>query len=351
MLENSINNGNILPSKTAKKQHDRFLVVDIPTSFRTVLGRVYLIYCKHCADGIRINKTIPYDCYYSLFGDEYYRLFGKYPLSNRRANKAYLNSLSTIITEGHGISSYVMSYRVASYARAHTESNGQLSDTTSRYLMHQMDNMTIDEILFRLHENGFCSFTVRYLLEIAYGDKYAQLGFREQSELVHQMGMTAYMAESVTSLINNGYIRSKELLKSLFEGIQNKQVIRSKAQDVLRNLCNHTSRTNYSGISCLIAATRASCPYRYSRSCVGCKYSIYELSFFTLMVETINNAFCEIEDAKTDGTRKLLQRKIDNEYLPAATEILKVANEEYGFDVGIYAQKLIEIINRRGLND
>lgn len=350
-LENLINNGNILPGKTSKKQHNRFLVVDIPTSFRPVLGRVYLIYCKHCADGIKINKTIPYDCYYSLFGDEYYRLFGRFPFSNRRGNKAYLNSLSTIITEGHGISSYVMSYRVASYARGHVESNGQLSDTTSRYLMHHMDNMSIDEVLFRLHENGLCSFTVRYLLEIAYGDRFAQLGFREQSELVHQMGMTAYMAESVTSLINSGYIRSKVLLKSLFDGIQNKQTIRSKAQGILKNLCNQTSRTNISGVSCLIAATRASCPYRYSRSCVGCKYSIYELSFFSLLVETINKSFCEIEDAKTDGTRKLIQRKIDNEYLPAVTEILTVANEEYGFDVVMYAQKIMEIIKRRGLND
>ena len=211
--------------------------------------------------------------------------------------------------------------------------------------------MSIDEVLFRLHENGFCSFTVRYLLEIAYGNRFGQLGFREQSELVNQMGLTAYMAESVTSLINDGYIRSKKLIETLFRGCSDNQTIHNKAQTVLKNLCTRTSLTDVNGISCLIAATRQPCPYRYSRSCVGCKYSIYELSFFTLLVETINNAFCEIEDAKTDGTRKLIQQKIDNEYLPAVTEILTVANEEYGFDVVMYAHKLIEIINRRGLNN
>ena len=349
-LENSINNGNILPSKTAKKQHNRFLVIDIPTSFRPVIGRVYLIYCKHCSDGIRINKTIAYDCYYNLFGDDYYRLFGKYPISNRRANKAYLNSLSTIISEGHGISSYVMGYRVASYARAHVENNG-LSETTSKYLMHQMDNMSIDEILFRLHENGFCSFTVRYLLEIAYGERFGQLGFREQSELVNQMKLTAYMAESVTNLINQGYIQSKKLIDSLFGRAQNEQSLHNNAQITLKNLCNRTSLTNINGISCLIAATRKPCPYRYTRSCVGCKYSIYELSFFTVLIETINQAFISLTKAKTDGTRKIIQRKINNEYLPAAAEVLTVANQEYDVDVSNYAQKLMDIINKRGLND
>ena len=159
------------------------------------------------------------------------------------------------------------------------------------------------------------------------------------------------MAESVTSLINDGYIRSKKLIKDSFRGYSDNQTIHNKAQTILKNLCNRTSLTAVNGISCLIAATRQPCPYRYSRSCIGCKYSIYELSFFTLLVETINNAFEEIKNAKTDGTRMLIKQKIDNEYLPAASEILTIANKEYGFDVGMYAQKLMEIINKRGLND
>ena len=348
LIQKRINESNILPNKTKNKQRERFLVIDIPTSLRSVFGRVYSIYCKHNEES-RINKNITYKDYFSLLGFDYFKLFGNYSLSNRRLNKSYLNFLSDIISHS-GISSYSMSYRVASYARAHVEPDHQLSETTSKYLMHKMDGLSVDEVLVQLLENGICSFTVRYLLEIAYGEQFQQLGFKEQAALVNQMNLTAFKAEGIARVINDSFMRSKVLLDDLFRSFRTESAKKNHAALMLKTISSRQALTNIYGLSCIILATKKSCPYRYQRSCIGCQNSIQDLAFFLILVERINTAYLKIKKAKTEATKRLLQNQIEEELLPSAYEILFLAKSQFDYDISIYTEKLIEIIERRGID-
>ena len=91
------------------------------------------------------------------------------------------------------------------------------------------------------------------------------------------------------------------------------------------------------------------CPHHYCRDCVGCEYSIYDISFFTYIIDLINHAYLELKQAKTDGSSSMIRHKITNTLLPTAFEILSIAKTQYGYEVDTYASKIIEIMDKRGI--
>ncbi|QOX63884.1 hypothetical protein FRZ06_11340 [Anoxybacterium hadale] len=132
------------PSKREEYPGTPDLKMHIPESYKSTIGML-LALCE--AHSILEGKGSPI-CYHpgnpkyavALFGIEYNGLFEGKIISNRKANKAYLERIMEIGDESNN------GYLLAAYARSHKGGLGSLPEVTSKYLTAKMDGYSIDDI-------------------------------------------------------------------------------------------------------------------------------------------------------------------------------------------------------------
>ena len=348
LLEYYINERFTPPSKTENRQKERFLVVSIRSGLRKIIGTIYSIFCFHYHDQLVPNGGFSFNEYVEFFGDQYINIFGKKPFSNRRANKAFLGEIATITEIEQGVDNKVLGYRVASYARAHVENDAYISGVTSKYLLTKLDGLTKDEIIFELFETGFCSFVPYYLLEIIYGEDFAKLPVNEQSEVIKQWGVSANRTEEMVVYLEDCFSKADLTINQFFRncGVEKKKEL---AEEMLDNILGRKAIGKETGVSCLPAARRLPCINRGREHCLGCKYAIYERTYFWKALNVVNATYNKLKNAKTDGERKKIRMMLDNDYLPSITEMIEIAKNKYGIEVDDYQKLLIDIIKKKGI--
>ena len=345
LLEGEICDLHMLPSKTEDRQKIAFLTVHISETLRPVLGLVYLLNWIH-AEGEDVIKSFRLEAadYTAFFGEDYERLFGKTCFQNRRANKAYMNEIAEIVEKGESTDNKVMSYVVGSHIRAHTSSLNSLSEVTSRYLQHNLEGFTVDEIVTTLLDDGPCSFVTYLLFAAVYGEKYEHLGFKQQSELISESGFTALGAEQMAILAQRAYIEAEEGFNQVFQGMtaEDRKVL---AEKVLRNIAGREAMTHIHGIQCLLHARGIPCPNGHK--CMGCRFAIYFRGFFLYAVQVIENGYGKLAKARTEGERRKIETLLEKVYLPSILQAFQISKAVYGMDVRPFAQRIMQCIEGR----
>ncbi|MBQ6270497.1 MAG: helix-turn-helix domain-containing protein [Clostridiales bacterium] len=345
-LEGELNNRIIPPHKTREKQSERGLTLHIPTSLRVVFGTIYAIYCYHVHSGHSINKNLSEFMFVRFFGPDYEKIFGIKPFSNRRANKSYMDEIAQNVTSDIGAVPNFLGYTVAQYSRGHVRG----SNSTPRYLSAKLDGLDKNEIMMLLFESGFCSFITNNLLQLVYGDQYRSLDVQSQNNLIKLSNLNAYKSETLTSLLDSAYTRSEKALNTILQNIKKENDKKYVAEQMLVNIATRSSLSGSSGISCLCAARRLPCA-NPNRTCFGCIFGIYEASFFYLALDQVKQAYKRLNRSKTIAERTKNQMLIDQEILPAITEIISVAETSYGMDLSEYKENLISLITSKGVTE
>lgn len=342
-LQSEINASNIAPSKTREAQNERFLLIHIPTSLQHIFGVIYAIYCYHVLSGSTFTKTLSFAGFRNFFGEDYQIKFGNRIFQNRRANKSYLDAIAENADENRKTSPSMLGYIVAQFSRAHVKG----SESTHRYLSTKMDGYSIDDITVMLFEAGFCSFITNNLLEIVYGEKYNQLTVGEQNALIQTSNLDAYKADKIATLLDTAYHCSKSTITTVFKQYTSHEEKRQIAEEILLNLAEQTAISKIPGISCICAARRLPCAYP-SRNCFGCKYGVYETSFFYLALEHIKEQYHLVSQSRTIAEKEKNQKLLENESLPAICEIMHIAHYTYGMDISEFRDELIYLITTKG---
>ncbi len=150
------------PHKTKGYRNIPYLKMYIPESFKSTIGMLFALCEAHSILEGKNNKICKYPknpkYAIALFGEEYNNLFDGKLVSNRKANKAYLQRIME-----NGDKDNYNGYLLASYARSHKGVLGSLPEVTYKYLKAKMDVYSVDDITRILFERGVCSF-VPYLL-------------------------------------------------------------------------------------------------------------------------------------------------------------------------------------------
>lgn len=150
------------PQKTERYQNTPNLKMYIPESIKSTFGMLLALCEAHSILEGKGNPICrhPNNVKYAveLFGKEYNSLFAGRLISNRKANKAYMERIME-----SGDKNNNNGYLLASYARSHKGGLGSLPEVTSKYLKAKMDGYSVDDITRILFERGVCSF-VPYLL-------------------------------------------------------------------------------------------------------------------------------------------------------------------------------------------
>lgn len=348
LLEDKINNSYQAPAKTEERQKERFLVIEIRKSLRAVIGIIYIIISYHFYySDLKLSAPTLKD-YERLFGDDYIKIFGKKPFSNRRANKSFLGEVVTITEKKSGVDKKVYGYRVGSYARAHVEDSSGLSTTTSKYLQTKLDGLTEDEILMELFETGTCSFVPYYLLEIIYGKKFSDLNVKDQTQVIKQFGVSAHSAEELITYLDKVYNKTEQVMEIIFKDM-NDENRKELAEEILDNLITKKAYGKEVGVCCIRAARKLPCVYKGRDKCLGCPFAIYQRTFFFSAIKYVNKVYLQMKNAKTDSEVYKYQRLLDLEYLPSIVEMIEVAEKKHQINVDSYKDLLIEIIKNRGL--
>lgn len=345
LLQDKINNSNDKPNKTQDRQNSRFLVVVFPESLRTIIGTAYAIYNMHMRKNPKKILVHLIREYKALYGDYYTKVFGNKPFSNRKANKAFLDRIEENAEREAGTDNKVLGYRVASYARAHTEGIGQLSAITAKYLQTKLDGLTVDEVLMQLFETGACSFIPCMLFEIAYDKKFSELPVDMQTKILVQADINAHQAESAVVALQRAYWGSKEVVERIFSGY-NPEEAKASAKTMLANVLNRNALAKHTDVSCLCAAMHVPCKCLDRENCLGCQYALYDKGILFYAFQTIRRECVKLAKAKTDGEKIKRRMLLEDEYLPAMIMILKHCKDIYGMDVEYYKAKLTELMTQ-----
>lgn len=342
LLEHAINSSKIRPSKTSKRDVDRYLSVVFAESLREIIGLAYLIVYVH-STGEQINayKLNSYDFGY-FFGDEYRVIIGNYVFGNRRANKSFLDHISEIVEKDDGKENRVMGYMVASYARAHSVREDGLAAVTAKYLGIKMDGMTKDQIIMSLFESGTCSFVPYMLLSVMSKDrKFECLRVEDQSRIIRESGVSAYHAEMISRALAKTYAESETAVKQVLSNYseENKKVI---AEKILKAIVSRHAVTPLVSTQCFLLAAGKSCPY--GKCVFGCRYALYEHGSIIYAAVFIREKYDELAHAKTDGERRKFRRLIEDCYIPAVVMMLTLCHERLKIDISTYQEMFLTIM-------
>ena len=307
-----------VPSKTSGHSGVPNIKVFIPESLMVPFGVMLLVNrVHHKSDEQLLTVKNEFYLLKGFFGDRFIEACGGRRFSSRRANKAYLQGIEALGSDGTNAKGYML----AALARSHKGGIGSLPETTDVYLRDENFSGYKPEFILReMFERGIFGFIPVMLLRSYDEENFLKLDVHSQTQLIKQIGLDGYQLERITDTVDQALVRVKECTAAY---VLNHYVsgAREAAGGLLEKLVAECAPAKQPEFFCLriAAGDKCACPDR--GSCLGCGYEIYTKASLHIVAKEFRRLYKAKEDAhglEEERCRKLLEKVL----VPAITQML-----------------------------
>lgn len=320
------------PNKTSGTTGLNSIKLNIPHNCEGHFGKLFALAEAHRQINSTptepiIRKVSTYSEITRYMGEEIGLLFLESDFRARSATKSYLQSIMMIADEmveedtgGPSVKGYIL----ASIARNHKGSYGELAETTATYLKDaKFNGLTPEFIAYELLERGVFSFIPSMLLKMTMADSYNKASVQNQTALIKSLNVSAKDIESIIITYNKAKKQAELVVK---------EALRSGVDilTILHRIGSGGAVSKQPECLCLMTAIGKICPMGTKRQCVGCKYEISTKSTMYLLIGEFNRVN-SLYNSQTDNIEKNKYRHIiTSVILPAINEMLTCIKENYG---------------------
>ena len=320
------------PNKTAGITGINSIKLDIPLNCEDHFGKLFALAEAHrqingTPDEPIIRKVSTYSEISRYMGEEIGLLFLESDFRARSATKSYLQSIMMIAEEvvdedigGPSVKGYIL----ASIARNHKGSYGELAETTATYLKDaKFNGLTPEFIAYELLERGVFSFIPSMLLKMTMADSYDKASVQNQTALIKALNVSPKEIESIVIACNKAKSQAELVVREALEsGVD--------ILTILHRIGSGEAVSKEPECLCLMTALGKICPMGKKRQCVGCKYEISTKSTLYLLIGEFNR-LNSLYHSQQDGLEKNKYKHIiTSVILPAMNEMLTCIKEDYG---------------------
>lgn len=325
------------PRKSKRRRNNPNLKMYIPEGFRSTIGMLLALCEAHAmleGKGSPICRH-PNNVKYAveLFGTEYNSLFDGRLMSNRKANKAYLEKIMEIGDKNNN-----NGYLLASYARSHKGDLGSIPEVTSKYLRAKMDGYTVDDITRILFERGVCSFVPYLLCSALYNNEFEKKHIDKQTETIKELGMIPHEIELLLKTDEKVELKAKQTISEIIMYIDDGNITEI-VENALKEIADGKCVGKNEDVYCIRKAFGEECNMPNREHCIGCGSEMYLKTFLNDLHSEILLDRMKFQNAKTKAERFKWKSILENKLYPAAYEILKSIKYIYKQDITEY-QKL-----------
>ncbi|MEK5478142.1 hypothetical protein NYE70_14645 [Paenibacillus sp. FSL R5-0407] len=322
------------PRKSKRRQNSPNLKMYIPESFRSTIGML-LALCE--AHSILEGKGSPL-CWYpnnvkyavELFGADYNSLFAGRLISNRKANKAYMERIME-----SGDKNNNNGYLLAAYSRSHKGGLGSLPEVTSKYLKAKMDGYSVDDITRILFERGVCSFVPYLLCSALYSNEFEKKHIDKQTETIKELGMIPHEIELLLQKDEKAELKAKQTISEIIKYINDENVTEI-AGNALKEIADGKCLGKNEDVYCIRKAFGEECNMPNREHCIGCGSEMYLKTFLNDLHNEIKVDRMKFQNAKTRAERFKWKAILENKLYPAVYEILASMKHIYKQDITEY---------------
>lgn len=301
------------PRKTAIYSDITDVKLFIPTSLTEPMGIILGIAASyHTEDrpGLGfIKRVCGVSEIESFFGSRFLDFTNGKTFSSRRANKAYLQALSS--TDG---ADSPKGYMLAALARNHKGSIASLPKTTEIYLRDaKFSGYSPEFIAKEMFERGVLGFVPYLLLKMLKGEAYSELPIHEQTLLIKELGLSPLVIERIVESHRKSMAAAHQIVKDLFTD-------NVGAEKALQKIASGTAVGKQEGFLCVLTAADMTCKCPERENCIGCRYEIYTQSVVHLLTREYSR-MNGMKNNSPDGWKykALLLERI----MPKLTEIVE----------------------------
>jgi hypothetical protein len=252
-----------------------------------------------------------------FFGDRFMEACGGRRFSSRKANKAYLQGIEALGSDGTNAKGYML----AALARSHKGGIGSLPETTDVYLRDENFSGYKPEFILReMFERGIFGFIPVMLLRSYDEENFLKLDVHSQTKLIKKIGLDGYQLECITDRVDQALVRVKECTAAY---VLNHYVSgdREAIGGLLEKLVAECAPAKQPEYFCLriAAGDKCACPDR--GSCLGCGYEIYTKASLHIVAKEFRRLYKAKEAA--DGFEETRCRNLLEKVLvPAIIQML-----------------------------
>ncbi len=325
----------LYPNKTAGTTGINSIKLDIPLNCESHFGKLFALAEAHRQingkpDEPLIRKVSTYSEISRYMGEEIGLLFLESDFRARSATKSYLQSIMMISEEvdeedigGPSIKGYIL----ASIARNHKGTYGELAEATATYLKDaKFNGLTPEFIAYELLERGVFSFIPSMLLKMTMADSYDKASVQNQTALIKALNVSPKEIESIVIACGKAKSQAELVVREALEsGVD--------ILTILHRIGSGEAVSKQPECLCLMTALGKICPMGKKRQCVGCKYEISTKSTLYLLIGEFNR-LNSLHHIQQDGLEKNKYKHIiTSVILPAMDEMLTCIKEDYGEEI------------------
>lgn len=318
-----------VPSKTSGYRGVPIIKVFIPESLIVPFGVMLLTNrIHHKSEDQLLTVNNEFYLMKGFFGDRFMEACGGRRFSSRRANKAYLQGIEALGSDGTNAKGYML----AALARSHKGGIGSLPETTDVYLRDENFSGYKPEFILReMFERGIFGFIPVMLLRSYDEENFLKLDVHSQTRLIKQIGLDGYQLECIADSVGQALIRVKECTAAY---VLNHYVTgdREAVGGLLEKLVAECAPAKQREFFCLriAAGDKCACPDR--GSCLGCGYEVYTKASLHIVAKEFRRLYKAKEAA--DGFEEMRCRNLLEKVLvPAITQILASMKTLYKTDM------------------
>lgn len=301
------------PQKTLGQSNVPELKLFIPQSLEEPLGLILAIAASYYPqEKIGCGFLKPSKRFHHIrdfFGPAFASVLGGKDFSTRKANKSYLQGISSIA----GVDG-PKGYMLAALARSHKGGIGTLPDITELYLRDSKFSGCSPEFIAReIFERGVLGFIPYLLLESCFGDEFTNLSIRGQTEMIKLLGISPSGVEGLITMNEKAISSAKTVLAEVLPNQRN-------IPNALHRLAAGCAAGKQDGFLCLMTAAGFSCCCPERSGCFGCRYEIYTKAAFHVAVKEYVRLRSLMARKKDEWRCRAILRTV---VLPAITEMLE----------------------------
>lgn len=307
-----------VPSKTSGHNGVPNIKVFIPESLIVPFGVMLLINrIHHKSEDQLLSVNNEFYLLKGFFGDRFMEACGGRRFSSRKANKAYLQGIEALGSDGTNAKGYML----AALARSHKGGIGSLPETTDVYLRDENFSGYKPEFILReMFERGIFGFIPVMLLRSYDEENFLKLDVHSQTKLIKKIGLDGYQLECITDRVDQALVRVKECTAAY---VLNHYVSgdREAIGGLLEKLVAECAPAKQPEYFCLriAAGDKCACPDR--GSCLGCGYEIYTKASLHIVAKEFRRLYKAKEAA--DGFEETRCRNLLEKVLvPAIIQML-----------------------------
>ncbi len=307
-----------VPSKTSGHNGVPNIKVFIPESLIVPFGVMLLINrIHHKSEDQLLTVNNEFYLLKGFFGDRFMEACGGRRFSSRKANKAYLQGIEALGSDGTNAKGYML----AALARSHKGGIGSLPETTDVYLRDENFSGYKPEFILReMFERGIFGFIPVMLLRSYDEENFLKLDVHSQTQLIKKIGLDGYQLECITDRVDRALVRVKEctavyVLNHYVSG--DREAIGGLLEKLVAE-CAPAKEPEYFCLR-IAAGDKCACPDR--GSCLGCGYEIYTKASLHIVAKEFRRLYKAKEAA--EGFEKTRRRNLLEKVLvPAITQML-----------------------------